>query len=94
MSENNGEVWAEFAAMRRELKALKATVARLEAHDLAAYLFRQHLHDLGRCDVCGESHELAVVVVGPTAVGGAAVGLKAVCESCYIRRQERSQAAA
>jgi hypothetical protein len=92
MSEYNGEIWAEFAAMRRELKALKATVARLEAADLVAYLFRQYLHDVTRCADCGEMHECAVVPAGPVSV--AHDGLKAICQSCFIRGHERSQAAA
>jgi len=86
---DNTEVWAEFAAMRRELKALRATVERLEGHDLVAYLWRQHPHDLGRCDKCGEPHELAVVPIGPRAAVGGAIGLKAICESCFIRGRER-----
>jgi hypothetical protein len=90
MSENNGEVWAEFAAMRREIRALKAQVTRLEGADLAAYLFRQHLHDLGRCDVCGERHEVAVVARGIKSTGG---HLTAVCESCFIRGHERQAVA-
>ena len=87
----NEEVWAEFAAMRRELKALKATVTRLEAADLRSYLWRQQVHDLGKCEVCGEPHEVAVVSGGLKSTGGQ---LTAVCESCYIRRQERQQVAA
>jgi hypothetical protein len=80
------EVWAEFATMRRELKSLRATVERLEAADLRAYLWRQRVHDLGKCDMCNERHEVAVVPNGPVTVGGD--GLKAVCESCFIRRHE------
>jgi len=91
MSENNGEIWAEFAAVRRELKALKATVERLEAADLRSYLWRQQVHDLDKCDVCGEPHEVAVVPRGIKSTGGQLV---TVCESCYIRRQERQQVAA
>ena len=93
MSETNGEVWAEFAAMRRELKSLRATVERLEAADLRAYLWRNvGTHELGRCDSSHESHEVALVTRGPVTVGGN--GLRAVCESCYIRGQERQQVAA
>lgn len=87
MSEYNGEVWAELTSVRRELKSLRATVERLEAADLRSYLWRQQLHDLGKCDSCGERHEVAVVAHGPVTVGGD--GLKAVCESCYIRGHER-----
>ena len=39
--------------------------------------------------MCGEPHELAVVPIGPKAVGGA-VGLWAVYESCFIRGRERT----
>ena len=91
---DNTEVWAEFAAMRRELKALKATVQRLEAADLRSYLWRQHLHDLGKCGVCGERHEVAVVPIGPRAAVGGAIGLREVCESCFIHGRERQSGAA
>jgi hypothetical protein len=80
------DVWAELASVRRELKSLRATVERLEAADLRSYLWRQHVHDIGKCEVCGEPHECAVVPRGIKSTGGQ---LTAVCESCYIRRQER-----
>ena len=91
MSGNNGEIWGEFAAVRRELKSLRATVERLEAADLRSYLWRQQLHDLGKCDSCGERHEVAVVPIGPRAAVGGAIGLKAICESCFIRGRERQE---
>lgn len=87
MSGYNGEVWAELAQLRMEINGLKATVRRLESADLRAYLWRQQLHDIGSCECCGERHEVAVVARGPTTVGGD--GLRALCESCYIRRRER-----
>ena len=90
MSGYNGEIWGELSAVRREIKGLRATVERLEAADLRSYLWRQQLHDLGRCDVCGERHEVAVVSGGIKSTGGPLV---AVCESCYIRRQERQAVA-
>jgi len=92
MSENNGEIWGELSAVRREIKGLRATVERLEAADLRSYLWRQHVHDLGKCDACGERHEVALVTRGPVTIGGN--GLRALCESCFIRRQERQAVAA
>jgi hypothetical protein len=94
MSEYNGEIWGELTAMRRELKALKSQVQRLEAADLRSYLWRQHVHDIGKCEVCGEPHEVAVVPIGPRAAVGGAIGLREVCESCFIRTRERQQVAA
>ena len=76
--------------MRRELWALKATVQRLENADLLAYLWHQRVPEVGRCDKCAESHEVALVPVGPMAVGGAPEGhLRAMCESCFIRGREQ-----
>ena len=92
MSEYNGEVWDELSAMRRDIRQLKAQVVRLEQADLMAYLWRQRVHELGRCDKCGESHEVALVPVGPMAVGGAPEDqLRAVCESCFIRGLEQAR---
>jgi hypothetical protein len=92
MSENNGEIWGVFAAVRREIKSLRATVERLERCDTERFLFRQRLHDVTRCDVCHEVHECAVLPHGPVTVGGN--GLRAVCESCLIRGRERQAARA
>jgi len=87
MSEYNGEIWAEFSAMRRELKAIKATVVRLEAADLERFLFRQRLHDVTKCASCGETHECAVISNSLKSTGGQ---LTAVCESCWTRNREQA----
>ena len=86
---DNTEVWAEFAAMRREIKALKATVQRLEASDTERFLFRQRLHDVTRCAVCHETHECAVISNGLKSTGGQ---LTAVCESCWTRNRQQAAA--
>jgi len=91
MSEYNGEVWAELSAVRREIKSLRATVERLERYDTEHFLFRQRLHDVTKCSACGEVHECAVIPHGPVTVGGD--GLRAVCESCFIRGHERQAVA-
>lgn len=83
----NEEVWAEFASVRRELKALKAQVQRLEAADLERFLFRQRLHDVTRCASCGEKHECAVVSGGIKSTNGELVAL---CESCWTRNREQA----
>jgi hypothetical protein len=85
MSEYNTELWDELTAMRHDIKALKHQVQRLEQADLHAFLWRQHVHDLGKCEVCGEPHECAVVPRGIKSTGGQ---LTAVCESCFIRGRE------
>jgi hypothetical protein len=87
MSGFNGEVWQELAQMRMEINGLKATVRRLDAADLRAYLWRQRVHEIGKCDACGEPHEVALVTRGPVTIGGN--GLRALCESCFIRGRER-----
>ena len=87
---DNTEVWDELSAMRRDIRQLKAQVVRLEQADLMAYLWRQRVHELGKCDLCHEPHEVALVTRGPVTVGGN--GLRAVCESCFIRGHERAPA--
>ena len=91
---DNTELWDELSELRRELKALKASVARLEQTDLTAFLWRQHTHEIGRCDLCHEPHELAVVGNGgPKVVGGDGDGLRGLCLSCFIRGHERQAVA-
>ena len=87
MSEYNGEVWAELAAMRRELKSLRATVERLERYDTERFLFRQKLHDVTRRQGCGEMHECALLGKGLKSTGGELVTL---CESCWTRNREQA----